>query len=190
MIDQYSKQAKKALEAQNRAQALMTTGHLWMQTEIEATTNFQREFNEYLDKFHDILGFAAEIYGIYFFINYRKMPYDIEGNMLFPEYEEGPETHHKKLTGRVYRTEAGRAMKDQAELVEEPAYWLGKYSVMPHVLSFLNHDYTEIFEVLRTDPEVYPLLGPFMTAFENKAMEQLEGMIGTLRVQTSRLSTK
>ena len=72
----------------------------------------------------------------------------------------------------------------------EPAYWLGKYSDMPHVLSFLNHDYTEIFEVLRTDPEVYPLLGPFMTAFENKAMEQLEGMIGTLRVQTSRLSTK
>lgn len=66
MIDQYSKQAKKALEAQNRAQALMTTGHLWMQTEIEATTNFQREFNEYLDKFHDILGLAAEIYGIYY----------------------------------------------------------------------------------------------------------------------------
>lgn len=66
MIDQYSKQAKKALEAQNRAQALMTTGHLWMQTEIEATTNFQREFNEYLEKFHDILGFAAEIYGIYY----------------------------------------------------------------------------------------------------------------------------
>ncbi len=127
---------------------------------------------------------------IYFFINYKKMPYDIEGNMLFPEYEEDPETHHKKLTGRVYKTEAARAMKDQAELVEEPAYWLGKYSDMPHVLSFLNHDYTEIFEVLRTDPEVYPLLGPFMTAFENKAMEQLEGMIGTLRVQTSRLSTK
>ena len=66
MIDQYSKQAKKTLEAQNKAQALMTTGHLWMQTEIEATTNFQREFNEYLDKFHDILGFAAEIYGIYY----------------------------------------------------------------------------------------------------------------------------
>jgi len=66
MIDQYSRQAKKALEAQNKAQALMTTGHMWMQTEIEATTNFQREFNEYLDKFHDVLGFAAEIYGIYY----------------------------------------------------------------------------------------------------------------------------
>ncbi len=30
---------------------------------------------------------------------------------------------------------------------------------MPHVLSFLNHSYDEIFEVLKTDPEVYPLLG-------------------------------
>ena len=56
MIDQYSKQAKKTLEAQNRAQALMTTGHLWMQTEIEQTTDFQREFSDYLDRFHDILG--------------------------------------------------------------------------------------------------------------------------------------
>jgi len=126
---------------------------------------------------------------IYFFINYKKMPFDAEGNQLFPEYEEDPETHHKKLTGRVYKTERGRTTKNPLEHVE-PAYWLGKYSDMPHVLSFLNHDYTEIFEVLRTDPEVYPLLGPFMTAFENKAMEQLEGMIGTLRVQTSRLSTK
>ena len=115
---------------------------------------------------------------IYFFINYKKMPFDAEGNQLYPEYEEDPETHHKKLTGRVYKSELGRTTKNPAELVE-PAYWLGKYSDMPHV-----------FEVLRTDPEVHPLLGPFMTAFENKAMEQLEGMIGTLRVQTSRLSTK
>lgn len=29
-----------------------------------------------------------------------------------------------------------------------------------------------------------------MTAFDNGAMEQLEGMIGKLRVQTSRLATK
>lgn len=36
----------------------------------------------------------------------------------------------------------------------------------------------------------HPLLGPFQTAFQNKAMEQPEGMIGTLRVYTSRLATK
>ena len=61
---------------------------------------------------------------------------------------------------------------------------------MPHILSFLNESYETIFEVLMTDTEVAPLLGPFRTAFENKAMKQLEGMIGTLRVFTSRLATK
>ena len=44
----------------------MTTGHIWIQEEVEATTSFQREFNNYLDKFHDVLSIAAEIYGIYY----------------------------------------------------------------------------------------------------------------------------
>ena len=66
----------------------------------------------------------------------------------------------------------------------------GSLSDMPHVLSFLNHDYEQIFEVLKTDAEAFPLLAPFITAYDNKAMEQLEGMIGTLRVHISRLATK
>ncbi len=74
--------------------------------------------------------------------------------------------------------------------IVEPAYWLGKYSDMPHILSLLNESYQTIFEVLETDNEVAPLLGPFQTALKNKAMEQLEGMIGTQRVYTSRLATK
>ena len=119
---------------------------------------------------------------IYFFVNYKKVPY-YQGKEVFAEYIEDPETKHKKLTGRVF-------MDSTKTVPVKPDYWLGKYSDMPHVLSFLNHDYEEIFEVLITDSEIAPLLGPFMTAYENKAMEQLEGMIGTLRVQTSRLATK
>lgn len=124
---------------------------------------------------------------IFFFVNYNKKPFDENGNELFPEYGEDKETHHKRLTGRVF-SDAGQVGNRNFQV--QPAYWKGKYSDMPHVLSFLNHSYEEIFEVLKTDPEVYPLLGPFMTAFDNGAMEQLEGMIGTLRVQTSRLATK
>ena len=123
---------------------------------------------------------------IYFFVNYGKKPYDEHGNELDAETIEDPDTHHKRLTGRVF---AKGHKGDKAHIVE-PAYWKGKYSDMPHVLSFLNRDYSEIFEVLETDPEVYPLMAPFMTAKKNNAMEQLEGMIGTLRVQTSRLATK
>ena len=118
---------------------------------------------------------------IYFFINYGKEPYDKDGKKLHAEREQDPVTKRWKLTGRVFD-------KDGVEV--EPAYWLGKYSDMPHILSFLNESYQTIFEVLETDNEVAPLLGPFQTALKNKAMEQLEGMIGTLRVYTSRLATK
>ena len=123
---------------------------------------------------------------IYFFVNYKKEPYRYSDNKkLFPEKVIDPQTFHERLTGRVFYDVAQTKVADPKDF-----YWRGKYSDMPHVLSFLNHDYEEIFEVLQTDPEVYPLLGPFMTAFHNKAMEQLEGMIGTLRVQISRLATK
>lgn len=118
---------------------------------------------------------------IYFFCNYEKRPYDENGQEMNYDKTIDPETGMIKPTGIV---------RDAMGNVKEPAYWLGKYSDMPHILSFLNESYETIFEVLMTDTEVAPLLGPFRTAFDNKAMEQLEGMIGTLRVFTSRLATK
>lgn len=119
---------------------------------------------------------------IYFFVNYEREPYDKNGNKLYAEKVQDKETKFWKPTGVVRDRKGGN--------IVEPAYWLGKYSDMPHILSFLNESYQTIFEVLQTDNEVAPLLGPFQTAFQNKAMEQLEGMIGTLRVYTSRLATK
>ena len=119
---------------------------------------------------------------IYFFVNYEKEPYDADGNKLYAEMAQDPKTKFWKPTGVVRDRKDGN--------IVEPAYWLGKYSDMPHILSFLNESYQTIFEVLETDNEVAPLLGPFQTALKNKAMEQLEGMIGTLRVYTSRLATK
>ena len=118
---------------------------------------------------------------IYFFCNYGKEPYDSHGKKLLAEKVEDKATKRMVPTGRVFDDDGNEV---------EPAYWLGKYSDMPHILSFLNESYQTIFEVLETDNEVAPLLGPFQTAFKNKAMEQLEGMIGTLRVYTSRLATK
>ena len=73
-----------------------------------------------------------------------------------------PETGMIKPTGVV---------RDAAGNITKPAYWLGKYSDMPHILSFLNESYDTIFEVLMTDTEVAPMLGPFRTAYETTAME-------------------
>jgi hypothetical protein len=118
---------------------------------------------------------------IYFFINYGKQPYDAQGRLLHAETKEEPGTHRPVLTGRVF-DDSGRQV--------QPHHWLGRYSDMPHVLSFLNQGYETIFSVLETDNEVAPLLAPFQSAFKQKAFDQLEGMIGTLRVYTSRLATK
>ena len=118
---------------------------------------------------------------IYFFCNWEKEPYDKDGNLLIAEKNQDPQTKRMIPTGRVFDSKGNEV---------EPAYWLGRYSDMPHILSFLNESYQTIFEVLETDNEVAPLLGPFQTAMKNKAFEQLEGMIGTLRVYTSRLATK
>ena len=120
---------------------------------------------------------------IYFFVNYKRVPYTKDGKRLRAEMTEDPKTHLPKPTGRIFDD-------NNNEVHPDNCFWLGKYSDMPHILSFLNLDYTTIFEILETDPEVAPLLGPFQTAMKNKAMEQLEGMIGTLRVYTSRLATK
>ena len=118
---------------------------------------------------------------IYFFVNYEKEPYDINKKKLRAKVKWNKELKRNVPTGKVFNA-AGE------EVI--PAYWLGKYSDMPHILSFLNEGYQTIFDVLQTDNKVAPLLAPFKKALANRAMEQLEGMIGTLRVYTSRLATK
>lgn len=69
-------------------------------------------------------------------------------------------------------------------------YQDGKYSSLPHVLSFLNHSYEDIFNTLFTEQELVSLLSPFKSAFVAKAFDQLEGQVGTLKIFISRLATK
>ena len=75
---------------------------------------------------------------IYFFCNYGKEPYDKEGKMLIAERREDPKTKRLIPTGRVF---------DHSGMEVQPAYWLGKYSDMPHILSFLNESYQTAFGV-------------------------------------------
>ena len=65
----------------------------------------------------------------------------------------------------------------------------GKFSSIPHLLAFLAQDYEFIFRNLFSMIEIHSLLSPFHSAYKNRAFEQLEGQIGTLRINTSRLAT-
>lgn len=68
-IDVASELEKKALNAQYKVQLLQTTGHLWTRQEVDAVTDFQKEFNDYISTFNNLLAYAAEIYGIYYDLN-------------------------------------------------------------------------------------------------------------------------
>lgn len=65
MILAYTDKAEKELKNQEKVILMQTTGHIWTKEEVEATTDLQREFNNYLDSFRSIVCYAAQIYGFY-----------------------------------------------------------------------------------------------------------------------------
>lgn len=78
-----------------------------------------------------------------------------------------------------YEDEEGREV--------EPDTITGEFSDMPHVLSFLGRSYDQVFNILMQDEKIASLMAPFKSAYENNANDQLEGMVGTLRVNAARL---
>lgn len=65
MIALYTDKAKNELKEQEKMMLLEATGHIWITEEVNATTDLQKEFNNYLDDFHNIIAYAAQIYGFY-----------------------------------------------------------------------------------------------------------------------------
>lgn len=65
MILLYTDKAQKELRSQEKVMLMQTTGHIWTKEKIEATTDLQKEFNDYLDSFRSIVCYAAQTYGFY-----------------------------------------------------------------------------------------------------------------------------
>ena len=98
------------------------------------------------------------------------------------------------LNGYSYKDRTGKLIRidrcwyeDRDGNEVEPDTITGEYSDMPHVLSFLGRPYDQVFNILMQDDKIASLMAPFKSAYENKANDQLEGMVGTLRVNAARL---
>lgn len=65
----------------------------------------------------------------------------------------------------------------------------GKNLTLPHVIELMQVDYEKLFSVLRTEPEIEVLINPFISAYQNNAMEQLEGQIASAKIGMARLSS-
>lgn len=98
------------------------------------------------------------------------------------------------LNGFTYTDRTGKRIRidhcwyeDELGNEVEPDTVTGEFSDMPHVLSFLGRPYDQVFNILMQDDKIASLMAPFKSAYENKANDQLEGMVGTLRVNAARL---
>lgn len=68
-------------------------------------------------------------------------------------------------------------------------YENGKFLTLPHVIELMQVDYEKLFSVLRTEPEIEVLINPFISAYQNDAMEQLEGQVASAKIGMARLSS-
>ena len=68
-------------------------------------------------------------------------------------------------------------------------YQDGRYSDLPHVMAFLNHDYKEIFEVLATEPEIRDMITSLVRVYRNKDFELLDFAMLPLQTMLNKLRT-
>ncbi|MAN25699.1 conjugal transfer protein MobC [Mesonia sp.] len=65
----------------------------------------------------------------------------------------------------------------------------GEFCTLPHVIELMQVDYDSLFTLLRTEKEIEVLINPFVNAYLNDVMEQLEGQIASAKVAMAKLSS-
>ncbi len=65
----------------------------------------------------------------------------------------------------------------------------GRFCTLPHVIELMQSDYEPLFAVLKTCEEIKVLINPFISAYQNNAMAQLEGQIASAKIGLARLSS-
>ncbi|MFB9843914.1 conjugal transfer protein MobC [Mucilaginibacter ginsenosidivorans] len=65
----------------------------------------------------------------------------------------------------------------------------GKYCTLPHVVELMQVEYAKLFAVLKKEREIDALINPFISAYENDAMDQLEGQISGAGIAMAKLAS-
>ncbi|MFT2010966.1 conjugal transfer protein MobC [Pontibacter sp. 13R65] len=66
-------------------------------------------------------------------------------------------------------------------------YQGGRYCTLPHVIELMQAPYEQLFSLLKSEPEIEVLINPFVSAFEQEAVDQLEGQIASAKISMARL---
>lgn len=69
LVEVYKDKASKMYKAQEAVQLLESTNHIWLESETKDIYNLQKEFNDYISAFRNVICYAAQIYGFYYEID-------------------------------------------------------------------------------------------------------------------------
>lgn len=137
----------------------------------------------------------------FYLINFDDLPRSHRCNPLDPEtmldITDATESSRSILLGlnREWITKQGDFFVESPINFLTAIIWFlkkykgGKYCTLPHVIELMQIDYEKLFPVLRTEKEIEVLINPFISAYQNKAMEQLEGQIASAKIGMARLSS-
>lgn len=100
---------RKALETENALQTTISGGHMLIDAEMNEIKDFQKQFNDYLDTFHDILAASAEIYGMIYESNrfaenisdLQKAISDCPANLFAVAFSEGKNKLYVMIVGEA-----------------------------------------------------------------------------------------
>lgn len=65
----------------------------------------------------------------------------------------------------------------------------GEFCTLPHVIELMQVDYDKLFTILKAEKEIEALINPFVSAYMNDVMEQLEGQIASAKISMARLAS-
>jgi hypothetical protein len=68
-------------------------------------------------------------------------------------------------------------------------YNKGCYCTLPHVIELMQVQYDKFFRIMRTQPEIEAFINPFVSAYINDVMEQLEGQMGAAKITMAKLAS-
>lgn len=138
----------------------------------------------------------------FYVINFDDIQKSFRCNPLAPELMESPIDAFESSRTVLYNLNR-EWIKKQGEFFSESAvsffaaviwflkrYKDGKYCTLPHAIELLQLDYDDLFEVLGQERDVVGIINPFISAYQRKANEQLEGQLGSLKIAISKIISR
>lgn len=68
-------------------------------------------------------------------------------------------------------------------------YQDGRYCTLPHVIELMQVETEKLFTILQTELEILAYIRPFINAYKEGALEQLEGQLDSAKIGIARLSS-